>query len=237
MKIRKDLKIVVIDSSVPEASRLMVLLNPLSRNLTICSSYSQGLLVIQDAVNTNTPFDLVFLALPPEHHPEINTILNVLALKQNPESHCTVVLGEKNYLSSFSQDLGDSVMLSRPITREKLQQALEPLGISLPCLNCWEYMQCERELGGRRVAELGVCPVSENKTVDGLHKGKCGGRACWAIGGTLCGGKVQGSFASKIKNCMECDFYNMVKTEEGDCFSSIDSILNRLRMNRDKGGI
>ncbi|MGO8782449.1 MAG: hypothetical protein ACLPRH_12610 [Syntrophobacteraceae bacterium] len=27
------------------------------------------------------------------------------------------------------------------------------------------------------------------------------------MAGTLCGGKVQGSFAMKLANCMKCEFY------------------------------
>ncbi len=34
------------------------------------------------------------------------------------------------------------------------------------------------------------------------------------VAGTLCNGKVQGSFATKMANCMLCDFYKIVKGEE-----------------------
>jgi hypothetical protein len=33
--------------------------------------------------------------------------------------------------------------------------------------------------------------------------------------GTLCGGKVQGSFAAKVANCLAGDFFQLVRQEEG----------------------
>ena len=82
-------------------------------------------------------------------------------------------------------------------------------------MNCWDYKKCGREPGGLNAAEQLVCPSSTVTKVDGCNGGKNGGRACWAVTGTLCGGKVQGSFAMKLKNCMACDFYKLVKEEEG----------------------
>jgi hypothetical protein len=35
------------------------------------------------------------------------------------------------------------------------------------------------------------------------------------IAGTLCGGKVQGDYAQKYKSCINCEFYKLVKKEEG----------------------
>ncbi len=63
-------------------------------------------------------------------------------------------------------------------------------------MNCWEFKKCGREANGAKAKELGVCPAFPDH---GTH--------CARISGTLCGGKVQGSFAMKLKNCMECDFY------------------------------
>lgn len=82
--------------------------------------------------------------------------------------------------------------------------------------NCWEYKKCGREEGGGRVKELGVCPAFLEGDVDGVNDGVNGGRACWAIAGTLCGGKVQGEFAQKISQCFECDFYQVVQVEQCD---------------------
>ena len=54
--------------------------------------------------------------------------------------------------------------------------------------------------------------------MNGTNGGVNGGRICWALAGTLCGGKVQGSFAQKAANCMECPFYLQVKKDEGANF-------------------
>lgn len=80
--------------------------------------------------------------------------------------------------------------------------------------NCWEFKKCGRESGGCKVHELGVCPASIEQKLDGIHEGKNSGRACWVVGGTYCKGEVQGNYAKKLSNCMECDFYKKVKSEE-----------------------
>ena len=64
--------------------------------------------------------------------------------------------------------------------------------------NCWEFMQCGREPGGENASESGICPVALPETFDG--------RPCWLVAGTFCRGEVQGTFARKLVNCMDCDF-------------------------------
>ncbi|MCY3414047.1 MAG: hypothetical protein INQ03_20555 [Candidatus Heimdallarchaeota archaeon] len=81
-------------------------------------------------------------------------------------------------------------------------------------MNCWEYKKCGREPNGSKSIELGVCPVPLERSLNETHSGRNAGRACWVVGGSLCGGAVQGTFASKYKNCRECDFYLKVKNEE-----------------------
>jgi len=63
-------------------------------------------------------------------------------------------------------------------------------------LACWEFKKCGREEGGAKAAELGVCPAYPDH-----------GHDCAYLAGTLCGGQVQGSFASKAENCTKCDFF------------------------------
>jgi hypothetical protein len=62
---------------------------------------------------------------------------------------------------------------------------------------------------------MGVCPAANDKSTDGLNNGKNGGRICWAVAGTFCGGKVQGDFAQKSVSCMSCEVFKQVKNEEG----------------------
>lgn len=84
--------------------------------------------------------------------------------------------------------------------------------------NCWEFKECGREPGGKEVSHLGECPASKSGEGDGMNGGKCRGRACWAVSGTFCGGKIQGTFAQKQDSCLDCDFFNKVEKEEGEEF-------------------
>ena len=84
--------------------------------------------------------------------------------------------------------------------------------------NCWTLKACGREPKGAKAAELGVCPAATNKSMDGVNSGNNAGRVCWAVTGTLCGGKVQGSFAQKQLSCMSCEVMTLVRKEEGSAF-------------------
>ncbi len=95
--------------------------------------------------------------------------------------------------------------------------------------NCWEYKKCGREPGGVNVKDSGVCPAAREDKLDGVHAGKNGGRACWVISGTWCGGTVQGTFAKKFVSCGSCDFYRLVKTEESANFNLSAVLLARLK--------
>ena len=59
---------------------------------------------------------------------------------------------------------------------------------------CWEFMQCGRDKNNET-----KCPAYPHF-----------GRVCWAVAGTLCAGKVQGTFAQKYSSCTVCKFYNHV---------------------------
>ncbi len=97
--------------------------------------------------------------------------------------------------------------------------------------NCWEHHDCGRERGGHNVDTLGQCPATTDDRLNGINGGVNGGRACWAIAGTLCGGKVQGSFASKLSSCLECEFYDTVMHEEaGDVWKTTDILMRLARL-------
>ena len=83
-------------------------------------------------------------------------------------------------------------------------------------LNCWEHKACGREPNGVHCADLGICPASTDEAHDGVNGGVNGGRVCWAIVGTLCGGEVQGTMARKLGNCLQCEFFKMVSRDEAD---------------------
>lgn len=80
--------------------------------------------------------------------------------------------------------------------------------------NCWEYKGCGRQPGGSHVHDLGECPAATHTATDGVNRGHNGGRVCWALAGTLCGGEVQGTMAQKLGNCLRCDFYKGVAAAE-----------------------
>lgn len=92
--------------------------------------------------------------------------------------------------------------------------------------NCWEVMMCGREPGGKNAEELGVCPASTYDRLDSAHGGKNAGRVCWVVAGTMCGGEIEGSFARKFQDCRKCEFYQMVKEEEGANFLITIDLIN-----------
>jgi len=84
--------------------------------------------------------------------------------------------------------------------------------------NCWEVKKCGRQPEGEKVEEFGVCPAAIDNEYDGENRGKYCGRFCWAVAGTLCEGKIQGTYATKLKNCLNCEFLKKVNKEEGRDF-------------------
>ncbi|MDH4317720.1 MAG: hypothetical protein OEV64_04975 [Desulfobulbaceae bacterium] len=75
----------------------------------------------------------------------------------------------------------------------------------LPFKNCWEIHSCGREAFGPKVGEYGECIASKENM----------GHSCWAIAGTLCGDKIQGSVAEKYANCTRCEVYNLYHRTAG----------------------
>lgn len=73
----------------------------------------------------------------------------------------------------------------------------EAIIYKIKLINCWEFKKCGREQGGSNAKNLGICPAYPDN-----------GRNCAIIAGTLCEGKVQGTFAAKLTECVHCDFFN-----------------------------
>ena len=94
--------------------------------------------------------------------------------------------------------------------------------------NCWEFEGCGREVNGKNAREFGVCPAVTEAKLNGTNGGVNGGRACWAIAGTLCGGKTQGTYAQKLGNCLSCKFFSYVRGEQGGNFINSKQILKVL---------
>jgi len=78
--------------------------------------------------------------------------------------------------------------------------------MGMELLNCWDIKKCGRQKGGKKIKELGECIVSK----EGM------GHSCWAVGGTLCGGKIQGTTAQKIGFCTSCEVYEIYNRSKGE---------------------
>ena len=60
---------------------------------------------------------------------------------------------------------------------------------------CWEHMGCKQESNHEE-----SCPAYPHF-----------GRICWAVAGTLCPGKIHGTYAQKIHDCHNCGYYRMIQ--------------------------
>ena len=101
-------------------------------------------------------------------------------------------------------------------------------------LNCWEFMKCGREPGGSSVEKLGVCPVTTDDSLDGVHGGRNAGRACWVMAGTFGNGSAACKFAPGKDTCLECAFFNKVKEEEGENLQRAMRLLEILEHHQSK---
>ena len=79
--------------------------------------------------------------------------------------------------------------------------------------NCWDYLNCNYGPNSEN-----PCPVVIDETSDGVNEGKNAGRICWTVPFTLCFNKPMGRFSGKREICLACDFFKLVKDEEGDSF-------------------
>jgi len=87
-------------------------------------------------------------------------------------------------------------------------------GVQTKKINCWDFKKCGREPKSARENELDICPVCLCSELDGIHGGNRGGRACWAVGGTQCGGKIRRMFVPPSLACTLCDFRRAVLNGE-----------------------
>jgi hypothetical protein len=86
-------------------------------------------------------------------------------------------------------------------------------------INCWEFMKCGKEPREDRIKGKGdCCPIAENRYLWGRNRGLYAGRSCWKVPGTLCDGTVLASYAEKMRDCAQCNFFQQVKCEEASRF-------------------
>jgi signal transduction histidine kinase len=76
--------------------------------------------------------------------------------------------------------------------------------------NCWEYWGCKH--GPESSAP---CPVTRDRTSDGVNGGTNAGRICWTVSSTPCFWESTPDFIEKREICFGCDFFLRVRNEEG----------------------
>ncbi|MDF1554360.1 MAG: hypothetical protein P1P84_14915 [Deferrisomatales bacterium] len=102
--------------------------------------------------------------------------------------------------------------------------------------NCWEAIHCGREAGGANSAVLGPCPAATDFRLDGINRGKNGGRACWTVPGTQINVGSPPTGVPKTICCLNCTFLRRVESEEGAEFSFLTEAVNRLELVGDIRG-
>lgn len=95
-------------------------------------------------------------------------------------------------------------------------------------INCWEYKKCSSHERGVTTPASEICPVSLETRFNGIYGGRNGGRSCWLVRETLCGGRNQRTAVHKFIECFFCDFKKYVIMEEGPDFLISDTILKSL---------
>ncbi len=216
--------ILIISDNQVYISKLLIFFSGIHNSITSTSSFEQGLALLEHSEIKNQTVSLLFLEASPTKVADKKIVERIMALigREYSEAIQLVVLARNSLPDNLLKNCPPrTCRVDLPVSLPKLRIALNSIGITLPKLNCWKYKKCGRGPGGRHVADLGSCPIAEESKIDGLHGGEKCGRACWSISGTLCGGEVQGTFAKKMKSCKDCDFYMLVKEEEGDHFVSI----------------
>ena len=92
-------------------------------------------------------------------------------------------------------------------------------------LNCWEDRKCGE---GPRSAR--PCPAVTDTSSHGINGGRNGGRLCWAVAGTLAGTDKLATCAQQGP-CADCDFFNLVKSEEGQSFQTVRVVTVQMGQN------
>lgn len=112
---------------------------------------------------------------------------------------------------------------------ESIKKILDSGGMHGRKMNCWEFMKCGRSPFEGPVDEKAICPVALEARLDGIHGGKNAGRACWAVGRSMCEGRLQGSPSQKFGDCLKCPFYGILKKEEGEHYCDTLYLFERLQ--------
>jgi hypothetical protein len=94
--------------------------------------------------------------------------------------------------------------------------------------NCWDYYRCGKQSKADNGKKHDVCPAYLETKLNGVHDGKNGGRACWIVAGTKCGGIIKRTLIPKFIICNLCDFKKIVMSEESQNFIVSDDFMKIL---------
>jgi hypothetical protein len=62
--------------------------------------------------------------------------------------------------------------------------------------NCWDFMKCGFDPGGAETKRAPVCAAARATSLNDVHGGMNGGRACWFIDNTRNCGKGAGGISA-----------------------------------------
>jgi PAS domain S-box-containing protein len=120
-------------------------------------------------------------------------------------------LQESNsHLARFNQELESAAVQVKSLMADVItRNAFSGSFVNSALVRCWEVKKCNNH----------ACPSYQNH----------GNLRCWEVAGTFCGGKVQGTFASKYGDCALCEVYRGARANPiddlGETFNSMAAIL------------
>ncbi len=94
--------------------------------------------------------------------------------------------------------------------------------------NCWEFIQCGKEVGGKNLNGGPPCPASLELRLHGSNDGFNGGRACWVVENTHTTSDFGGVFTNKLAVCKQCEFYQLVHEEQGERIIPLIDLFDKI---------
>ncbi|MBF0357065.1 MAG: hypothetical protein HQL70_00585 [Magnetococcales bacterium] len=85
-------------------------------------------------------------------------------------------------------------------------------------VNCWDFQRCGFGPKECKGDDDKICPAASHKHADGFLGGENGGRACYFIADTICGGSPM-TPEQKKERCNSCSFFHTLSNKYGETFS------------------
>jgi len=244
---RKSVKLLLVEDNHTNRLVSVAMLNKLGYNVDIAVNGQEAVTILK-----NKNYDLIFMDLQMPVLGGLEATRIIRDKTKKVKNHEIPIIAMTADAMKGDREIclkaGMDDYIPKPIESEVVENILDkwldkvhstnsdPRSESIEKIkpkNCWEYMNCGREPNGTKIDELGVCIVSIPSKYDGINNGEYSGRICWAKAGTLCGGKIQGSFAQKDHNCSRCDFFFKVKKEESNFILNPEDIINNNQIVED----